>query len=129
MKIDGLTASAAAQRIFGQYGPGTPREVLSNLLTGSGYNVLMAGLTPAGTPRELALSPRTTGGVSNPAPQPAETDQDTDTQQDAQPTQYPEEQQDQPQDQPQPPEAQNRVRTPEQILQELQRMHQQHQPQ
>lgn len=124
MKVDGLPANAAAKRIFGQYGPATPREVLTDLLTGSGYNVIMAGLTPAGTPRELALSPRAARGVSGPAPQPAESDEDTDNQQDIEPTQYPDEQQ----DQPQPPEAQDhRLRTPEQVLQELQRMRQQQQ--
>jgi len=131
MKIVGLPANAAAQRIFGQYGPGAPRDVLTDLLTGSGYNILMAGITPAGTPRELALSLRAAGGVPNPAPRAAEGDQDIGNPQDNQPTQYPDEQdqpQDQPQEQPQPPESQNRLRTPEQILQELQRMREQHQP-
>ncbi|MGB7191714.1 MAG: hypothetical protein WBD10_16375 [Acidobacteriaceae bacterium] len=128
MKIDGLPANAAAQRIFGQYGPGTPREVLTDLLTGSGYNIVMAGLTPSGTPRELSLSLRAAGGAPSPATQPAEQDQETETPDQGQPTEYPDEQQDQPQP-PTPPTAQNRVRTPEQILQELQRMNQQRQPQ
>jgi hypothetical protein len=39
-KLEGLTQD---QRIFGTYGPGPAREVLSKLLDGSGYNVLMIG--------------------------------------------------------------------------------------
>jgi hypothetical protein len=39
-KLEGLTQD---QRIFGTYGPGPARDVLSKLLDGSGYNVLMIG--------------------------------------------------------------------------------------
>jgi hypothetical protein len=131
MKITGLPASASSQRIFGKYGPGAPREVLSDLLTGSGYNVLMVGVTPAGTPRELALSVRAPGGVPNPPPSASQDNED----QDIQPTEYPDDQEPQQQelqeqqpDQP-PPGPQNRIRTPEQILQELQRMRRQQQQQ
>lgn len=52
MTIDGLNKNA---RVFGDYGPGNPREVLSNLLVGTGYNFFMAGNGPDGAPRELVL--------------------------------------------------------------------------
>jgi hypothetical protein len=54
MKIEGLGQD---ERIFGDYGPGDPRQVLLSLLEGSGYNVLMVG-DDKGAPRELTLSPR-----------------------------------------------------------------------
>ena len=115
MSVDGLGAD---QRIFGSYGPGDPQEVLSSLLDGSGYNVVMLGRTESGTPKELSLSPRIAGLASNgparPQPQPQP---DEDTEDDVQP-------------QPQPaselpaPPPQNGVRTPQQMLQELQEMRQ-----
>lgn len=119
MKLEGIQAN---ERIFGKYGPGAPRAVLSELLNGSGYNVLMVGETASGTPRELSLTTRSAGGVSTPQPQPAA--QDEDSEDEPQPVQYQE-----PEPQPPTPPAAvpNRVRTPEQILQELQRMRQQQQ--
>ena len=36
-KVEGLGAD---QRVYGEYGPGQARDVLSQLLQGSGYNVL-----------------------------------------------------------------------------------------
>lgn len=44
------------QRIFGSYGPAPARDVLGQLLDGSGYNVLMIGDQGEGTPRELVLT-------------------------------------------------------------------------
>ncbi|MFP5204809.1 MAG: hypothetical protein ACLGSH_05600 [Acidobacteriota bacterium] len=44
------------QRIFGTYGPGPARDVLSKLLDGSGLNILMVGDQGGGTPREIVLS-------------------------------------------------------------------------
>ncbi|HEY1766468.1 MAG TPA: hypothetical protein VGG26_02375 [Terracidiphilus sp.] len=139
MKIEGLQAGGAAdQRIFGSYGPGAPREVLSDLLNGSHYNVLMMGNTPAGTPREMALSVRSAGGVPNPPPQPANAVQQEQTDEDVQPPAEEQQEndgvppagvQENEPIQPPPGEQQNRVRTPQQILQELQRMHQQQPPQ
>jgi hypothetical protein len=49
------------ERIFGAYGPGPARDVLSQLLDGSGYNVLMIGDQGQGTPRRIVLSARPTG--------------------------------------------------------------------
>ena len=140
MKIVGPYPNAG-QRVFGKYGPGAPREVLYDLLAGSGYNIMMLGVTPAGTPRELTLSART-GGVPRPAPNAAQIDEQNNPQNydddsgpgenDDQGPQY----SDQPQEveEPEAPNASqippngNRVRTPQQILQELQRMHQQQPP-
>ena len=58
MAVEGLGVD---QRIFGSYGPGEPHEVLSALLHGSGYNMVMLGQTAAGAPRQLTLSPRGAG--------------------------------------------------------------------
>jgi hypothetical protein len=55
VKVDGLGGD---QRIFGSYGPAASRDVLSQLLEGAGYNVMMVGDLGEGTPRELDLSPR-----------------------------------------------------------------------
>lgn len=59
-KMEGITRD---QRIFGTYGPGPAREVLSKLLDGSGYNVLMIGSRDgeADAPLEVVLT------VSSPA--------------------------------------------------------------
>ena len=59
-KVDGLNAD---QRIFGAYGPGLARDVLSQLLQGSGYNVLMIGDEGQGAPRQILLSSRRTGAA------------------------------------------------------------------
>ena len=57
------------QRVFGDFGPGPVREVVSQLLLGSGYNVVMTGDQGQGTPRQILLSlPNTTGAVANNAP-------------------------------------------------------------
>jgi hypothetical protein len=63
MSISGLSQD---QRVFGVYGPGDPSEILSELLEGAGYNVLMTGITPEGTPRELVLSAQSGGPPSPP---------------------------------------------------------------
>lgn len=55
MSISGLDQD---QRVFGVYGPGSPSRILSELLEGAGYNVLMLGVTRDGTPRKLVLSER-----------------------------------------------------------------------
>src|SRR6202012_4087645 len=54
-KLEGLTQD---QRIFGTYGPGPRRDVLSKLLEGSGYNVIMYGGHDADVPFVIVLSPR-----------------------------------------------------------------------
>ena len=62
-KPEGLTQD---QRIFGTYGPGPGRDVLSKLLEGSGYNVVMYGGHDADVPFVIVLSARSPLG-----PQPA----------------------------------------------------------
>ncbi|HEX3471938.1 MAG TPA: hypothetical protein VHT28_12220 [Silvibacterium sp.] len=119
MTVEGLGQD---QRIFGSYGPGEPYEVLSALLHGSGYNVVMLGQTATGAPRQLVLSPRS-ASISNNAPsRPAQTEQDEEDDevqaQPAQPT---------PETPPAPAPGQSPqggVRTPQQMLQELQQMRQ-----
>jgi hypothetical protein len=54
-KLEGL---AQDQRVFGSYGPGPECDVLSKLLDGSGYNVLMIGSRDADAPLEIVLSAR-----------------------------------------------------------------------
>jgi hypothetical protein len=53
MIISGPIKSA---RVFGIYGPRNPCDVLTDLLTGSGYNFIMLGVTHEGAPRELLLT-------------------------------------------------------------------------
>ena len=69
IKVDGMGTD---QRIFGTYGPGPAREVLSALLDGSGYNILMIGDQGQGTPRSIVLSGKSHGqaqsqGNANPS--------------------------------------------------------------
>jgi hypothetical protein len=70
MTIDGLGSGAVkSSRIFGNYGPGDPRAVLMHLLTGSGYNFVMAGETREGTPQKLLLTAQT-GAPAGPSTTP-----------------------------------------------------------
>ena len=62
-KIEGLGQD---QRVYGSYGPGQARDVLYQLLQGSGYNILLAGDLGQGTPRQIFLSPRHAGGANAP---------------------------------------------------------------
>lgn len=124
MKIDGLEKD---QRIFGHYGPGDARDVLSSLLDGAGYNFLMVGDTSSGTPNEVILTQRSNAGAvpqsGSSQPQPDDDDQPFVN--------------NNPPDQETPrpssviPGANDdrHVRTPQEILQELQRMRSQQQQQ
>ncbi len=62
MTVNGFISSPP---VFGIYGPGNPREILTDLLTGSGYNFIMVGITHQGAPRELLLTLQ--NGGSTPA--------------------------------------------------------------
>jgi hypothetical protein len=44
------------RRIFGVYGPGQAHDVLSQILQGSGYNVVMVGDLGQGAPRQIVLT-------------------------------------------------------------------------
>ena len=117
--IDGLNTD---QRIFGSYGPGEPREVLSQLLRGSGYNVLMIGDQGQGVPRHVVLSTaRVTDAAGAHSQQAAGGEEDSDTADDQQQPQPPQQM---------PPNLNNGYnpgaapRTPQQIMQEMQQRQQ-----
>lgn len=55
MKVEGTVPD---QRVFGAYGPGPARDVLFQLLHGSGYNVLMIGGPGNGVPSRIVLTAR-----------------------------------------------------------------------
>ena len=57
-KVEGLGPD---ERVYGEYGPGPARDIISQILHGSNYNVLMLGDQGEGTPREIILSQRTAG--------------------------------------------------------------------
>jgi hypothetical protein len=57
-KLDGEVGD---ERVFGIYGPGPARDVITQLLDGTPYNVLMVGDQGEGTPREIELSNRPKG--------------------------------------------------------------------
>jgi hypothetical protein len=67
MKIEGLGGD---ERVFGNFGPGAPRDVLADLLAGTAYNQVLLGDLSNGAPRELILSPTTRGGAPAPSPAP-----------------------------------------------------------
>ncbi|MGD0789759.1 MAG: hypothetical protein ABR898_17430 [Terracidiphilus sp.] len=74
-KVEGL---ASDERVFGFYGPGQARDVLSQLLQGSGYNVIMIGDQGQGAPRQIVLSVRQAGAAQPAANHPASSDDDAD---------------------------------------------------
>jgi len=61
-----LEGTVEDQRVFGVYGPGQAREVLVQLLQGSGYNVLMIGDQDRGAPSRIVLTARGTSGAQAP---------------------------------------------------------------
>jgi hypothetical protein len=79
--MDGFTKD---ERIFGVYGPGPARDVITQLLDGTGYNVMLVGDAGNGTPRQILLTPRSTGGPQPPSPNtPAASDDDNEVEQQA----------------------------------------------
>ena len=125
VKMDGIgTASHGDQRVYGSYGPAPAREVLAQLLEGSGYNVMMIGDQGEGTPRQVVLTAKS-GRSASPQGQPNVGQQNQGADEDA-----PEEVE---QPEPPPPDPNlNRPpgtvpmppgqqgKTPQQILQEIQ---------
>lgn len=128
MQVKGLQDGSADQRIFGSYGPGKPRDVLTSLLNGSGYNFLMVGQTSSGAPRQLALTARPTGGVPNPPPQSAISTREAYEESVAPPTRYPQEPETPSVTPPVPTRGQTGIITPQEIRQ-MQTMRQQQQEQ
>ena len=110
-KVEGLSRD---ERIFGVYGPGNPQEVLAAVLDDSGYNILISGRKPDGSPREIVLSTRT-ATVATPAVA-AKTQAADEADEEGETTP--------PQTAPPPPAAATpqQVRTPQQMLEELQKM-------
>jgi hypothetical protein len=116
MQIEGLGAD---ERVFGTFGPGTPRDVLADLLNGTAYNVVLLGDLDNGAPRQLTLTPASHGAT--PAPAPAAQANADDAANEPDPEPPPPEPQQQPAT---PPPGTPGVRTPQQLFEQLQRMRQ-----
>ncbi len=117
VKIEGFTSD---ERIFGTYGPAPASHVLSELLDGSNYDVLMVGDQGQGTPRRVVLTPHSNAAPSNNSAAPAKPSEE-DSPVEEQSQQQPEEQP------PLPPQAQPNayapdvpMRTQQQLIQEMQ---------
>jgi hypothetical protein len=67
------------ERVFGSFGPAPAREVLSQLLQGSGYNVVMVGDQGQGVPRQIILSARNSIKAPQGAARPNQEDTEDDT--------------------------------------------------
>jgi hypothetical protein len=136
--------ASSSERVVGKFGPGAPRDVMAQLLNGSHFDYVLLG-SPADPSalKKVFLMARVSGPQPQPQQQPqppnyqqnpnlqavpeVENDQpvednNPDTSQDVQP---PEEEQ-QPPDQAQPGQPPT-VKTPEQLLRELQQQQQQQQ--
>ena len=107
VKIQGMDKD---ERVFGVYGPGQPREVLSQLLEGTDYNVLMVGAGERGAPQQIVLSMKPAGGPQPNAPVPQGEMYESPSPQYEPPPMPPQQQM--------PPNQ--APRTPQQILQEMQ---------
>ncbi len=122
MQVEGLGGD---ERVFGTFGPGTPRDVLADLLNGTAYNLVLVGDLSNGAPRQLILTPTgRSGGGGAAAPvadapdlNPDEAVSNDQESADAPPPDVPP---------PSPPGAApgNGVRTPQQLFEQLQRMRQ-----
>lgn len=115
-KVEGLGGD---ERVYGAFGPGLARDVVSQLLQGSNYNVLMIGDQGQGAPRQIVLSARNATSMpaapANANPDNSDDDSDVDTDDQAQP--------------PTPPGRQNlgpggAPHTPQQMLLEMQQRQQ-----
>lgn len=146
-----MPASPSSDRVVGQFGPGAPRDVMAQLLNGSHFDYVMVGSPsdPSGLKR-IVLSAKMNGPLPNPqpnnppaqaynsgmqaAPQMEQDQQDQppdEANTDVQPDVPPQAEQEEPQGE-QPPQQPNPnggpvVKTPEQLLRELQQQQQQQQ--
>jgi hypothetical protein len=59
------------ERVFGAFGPGETRDILSQVLQGTGYNFVMVGDQGQGVPRQIILSARSASKPSQPGARPA----------------------------------------------------------
>lgn len=125
-KVEGLGQD---QRIFGSYGPGPAREVLSKLLDGSGYNVLMIGGAADQPPQQVILSTSAAGApqLPNTGVQSGQQQEDQDVpqeqnvEQDYRPPEYPMPSRN--------PFGASTPRTPQEIQQQIQQRQQQQEQQ
>ncbi len=120
MQVEGLGSD---ERVFGSFGPGTPRDVLADLLNGTAYNLVLLGDLSNGAPRELILTPTSRGAGSAPAAAAPAFNSDDAVSNDQEAADGPP---DVPPPTPPPPGAApgNGVRTPQQLFEQLQRMRQ-----
>jgi hypothetical protein len=141
--------AVSSERVVGRFGPGAPRDVLAQLLNGSHYDYVLLG-SPAdpGALKKIVLMARAAGPEQVPSQQPAtqafqqnqnlqavpEVDTDQNVTDDSTSEVPPEVQQEEPQqpdqgqaDQGQPGQNGPVVKTPEQLLRELQQQQQQQQ--
>lgn len=71
MNIEGLGKTT---RVFGDYGPGNPRDILTDLLSGSDYNFVMVGGSANSAPSKLVLSEKSGGPLPHAIAGPAAPD-------------------------------------------------------
>lgn len=119
-KVEGMGAD---ERVFGTYGPGPARDVLTQLLDGSGYNVLLVGDLGQGTPRRIVLSGRP-AHAAQPSGQGTPSDNEADQEAPEAPQTGPYSQPDIPGSIPPPPVP---ARNPQTMMQERQQQMQQQQ--
>ena len=126
-----------SERVFGQFGPGSPRDVLNSLLSGSRYDyILVSALDDPGKVRQIMLTPHGTSLQSATANVSTESQEEANQAQEEeenvvnmQPAAEPPPPPAQVNTTPEPPPGPQQVKTPEQLLQELQRLRQQQQQQ
>jgi hypothetical protein len=131
--------SNATERVVTHLGPGVPRDILAALLNGSHFNYVMLGsptdankvdrvilTSKAGGPSDAGSVPSPQRGAPPPVPEESEAVPDTPEQQPADDAAENSANDEQPQT---PPNGQPQVKTPEQLLRELQQQQQQQQQQ
>lgn len=144
VRVEGT--SPDSERVFGQFGPGSQRDVLNSLFDGSRYDFILVGsLENPADVRTIILSPHGTApaaGVNTANNQPYRPPENNEEQEENEPNpvyqggegrpvqNVPSEQVTAPPPTPaQQQQPQQQVKTPEQLLQELQRLRQQQQQQ
>ena len=124
MHVEGMSGD---ERVFGSFGPGAPRDVLTALLNGTSYNMIMVGSLDNGAPRQLLLSTKSSSApaVTAPQPPPSSDDDSAEVPQEDPPQAMP------PPGRPFTGQGPGGQRNPQDMLQQLrqQQMQQQNQPQ
>jgi hypothetical protein len=134
-----ITGGVADERVFGQYGPAEPAQILAALLDGTGSNMILVH-RDTDAPAELILTPRH-GGATPPNPNAAAFDDRSEVEASQPIPAPPVPPQGNPTAQPigegtpagtiptngSQPDSPNGVKTPQQIYEQLQRMRQQQQ--